>query len=253
LEFDDYPNRYSIQLKYDGSRQFWIKGSLMSERMIDNSRKFSHISAILKGLDATLDGEVYIPFKTVIDLNKKINWGKARYVVFDILEFDGEDLRNKPLRERMKILKSVLDNLNKDRLSSPVHFVLEFPAVDVAWEFILKNKLEGLVIKDLGSSYGNRDIFEESRVKSWIKVKNFKEGKEKIIDFEQGSVKGAFILENGSRISSLKPEVSNIFLSAKDVIPVFAEFIYLNKTEDNAYFQPILKRLVDERGEVLWE
>ena len=245
---------YSIELKIDGSRQFWIKGRLFSERGIDNTLKFKHISDILKDVNAILDGEIYLNYNsTVFDVNKKINRNKVKYCVFDILELNGESLRDLALEDRQNILRNLLDKLNKDKLSSSVHFIVQFPAVDVAWDFITDNKLEGLVIKRLDSFYSFRDLFEEDRRSDWIKCKFLKEGKEKIIDYDRGSVKGAFTLENGSRISALKSEVGQIWLNFKDIKPIYAEFQYLNKTESGAFFQPVLHRLVDGKGNVLWE
>lgn len=238
----------SIELKADGSRQFAVNGRLFSEREIDNTKKFSQISDALKGINASIDGEIILNWKsTVFDVNKKENWRKCVYIVFDILELNGKDLRNKTLKERQKLLENLVGFIN----SPFVQFIPKFPEIDVAWEYITNNSMEGIVIKDNNSSYPNLELFKEKRVKSWIKVKHFKEGKEKIIGYENGSVKGAFLLENGSKISALSESVVNIYKSYSD-IPLFAEFDYLQKTKDNSYFQPILKHITDVNGVKLW-
>lgn len=246
-------NRFTIkqifQLKLDGSRGIYINGELFSERQISQNAKFPQILSDLKGINAVLDGEICLGENSnVFELNTKINRNRAKYYVFDILELNGEDLRALPLFKRRTKLFELVAILRSKSITIPK----EWENFKEAWDYVVENKLEGLVIKDLYSTYPKVDMFKEMRSKNWIKLKNWLETKEKIVGFEEGSVKGAFVLENGSRISTLKPEVSQVYLDFKDIKPVYAEFHYLNKTSDNAYFQPVLHRLLDEKGTILW-
>ena len=82
------------------------------------------------------------------------------YIVFDVLELDGRDLRGKPLRERRRVL---------DRLASSHGMI--FPARRLsnngikAWQEALKRNYEGIVAKDPDSRY------IPGRTLSWLKVK----------------------------------------------------------------------------------
>jgi ATP-dependent DNA ligase len=237
---------YSIQLKVDGTRQYWDKDKFLSERGIDNTTKFKHISDVLKNHKVVLDGELALGFNhTVFDITKKENWNKATYWIFDLIELDGFDFRGVCLENRLKQLKYFVESLD----CLYIKMIPTFPEVDVAWDYVLKNNLEGIVIKKLNEKYPDVDYFTE--VRTDIKVKYKKEGKEKIVGFEQGNVKGAFVLENGSKISSLSSEVGLVWLGMRNK-DIYCEFEYLTKTPDGKFFQPILKRLVDDNNNVIW-
>lgn len=247
-EVTDNPARI-FEIKVDGCRGIYFDGKLFTERKIDRSERFAHIVNILKNHNVVLDGEIYSsskdkPFGDLFLLNSRKGWSSARYCIFDILELGGEDLTFKPLWERKQILREFVRKLD----TSLIHTPISFSRIDLAWNFVNTYNAEGLVSKDLNSVYfRSSDIFEERRTDAWTKIKNIKEEKEEVIGFEKGSVKGSFILKNGSRISSLSPDFEKEYNKLKEAMKnVIAEFTYLNKTPKGAYFQPCLKRLVSE-------
>jgi len=238
---------YVFELKIDGSRDLWVKGNLLSARQINHNERYRHIYELLKPINAVIDGEMSIPFGNILQLNKKENWDRAVYYVFDILEYDGLDLRDKPLTDRQVILKHIVDRV----INNPkIQFIPQFDSFKSGWDYVVNNKLEGIMVKRKDSRYSTI-LFKEYRTNSWFKVKHLKEIKERVIGFENGSVKGAFILENGGKVSSLMNGVGDIFLNAK--VKVYAEIMYQFKTTDGKAFQPRLKKLVDENENVLWE
>ena len=82
------------------------------------------------------------------------------YMVFDLLELEGEDLRPRPLLER----RQTLDQLVADRqLVMPTR---RLPANGLeAWGEVLRNNYEGMVAKDPASAY------TPGRTLAWLKVK----------------------------------------------------------------------------------
>ena len=232
---------WTFELKYDGSRQLYFNGSLLSEREIDNSRKFSHIAEALKGLNVVLDGEMHLEGGVVSDLAMKKNWSKAKYCVFDILKYNGEDLRGKKLSDRLLVLVEVVKKID----SPDIHMPKRFRTFRSGWRYVIENDLEGIIAKHLGSTYSKKPVLEGFRSPFWLKIKNWKEGKEEVVSHDAGSRHGAFVLANGSRISALTESFVREFEDLKKKgDKVFAEFEYLEITRHGHYRMPTLKRLV---------
>jgi bifunctional non-homologous end joining protein LigD len=160
--------------KVDGWRMVAIKADgtvrLVSRNGRDHTRRFAELVKALDRLKAktfTLDGEVAVFDKALIS---RFEWLRGRptdepatlpvYMVFDLLEFDGRDLREQPLRERRRLL---------DRLVSSHGTV--FPARRLArnglkaWQEALERGYEGIVAKDPESPY------VAGRTLKWVKVK----------------------------------------------------------------------------------
>jgi len=242
-----------FERKYDGIRQLWVSGKLFSEFGVDNTSKFNHIKEELEGIDAVLDGEICLENGSSIDIKERKNWNKVSYVVFDLLKLGKVDLTKLPLIERRKILFKLF----KEKLKGKKFIKLSvgFFNFDEAWKQVLKNNWEGLIAKNLYSPYESSldNLFKVKRSWNWLKIKNWKEAKEKIVGFERSNSnsvfsKGAFILENGTRISALNKEIVKEYENLRQFGNVLAEFYYLKKTKDGKYFHPKLKRLVLENG-----
>ncbi|MGC8812230.1 MAG: non-homologous end-joining DNA ligase [Candidatus Aenigmatarchaeota archaeon] len=88
----------------------------------------------------------------------------ATYVVFDILHLDGEDLIDKPLIERKKILEKVVKEDKRIMLSSYI-----IGRGEELFEKAREKGLEGIMAKRLDSKY---EIGKRS--KNWLKIKFLK-------------------------------------------------------------------------------
>jgi ATP-dependent DNA ligase len=250
-EAEKLEKEWVFEIKYDGVRQLFINGKLFSEFGVDNTQEFKHIRDEFKGIDAVLDGEVYLESGSSIEVKKKENWNRVKYVVFDILKLGDTNLMKLPLIERRKILFNLFNA--RLRNSKFVELSKGFFDFKEAWNYVLMNNLEGLVAKNLYSPYESdvNDLFKVKRSWSWLKIKNWKEGKERIVGFEKSGTnskfsKGAFILESGTRISALSLNIVKEYENLKQFGNVVAEFYYLKKTKDGKYFHPKLKRLTIE-------
>jgi bifunctional non-homologous end joining protein LigD len=136
----------------------------------DHTRRFPELVKALGGLKPrtfTLDGEVAIFDRGLIS---RFEWLRGRpkdkpatlpvYIAFDILELAGRDLRNRPLKERRRVLEHLV-----------WHHSMVFPARRLsddglkAWQEAMVRGYEGIVAKDPESHY------VPGRTLSWLKVK----------------------------------------------------------------------------------
>jgi bifunctional non-homologous end joining protein LigD len=160
--------------KYDGWRMVAEKAgsqvTLTSRTGLDHTQRFPDLVTAVAELDVpslVLDGEIAIFDRQLIS---RFEWLRARpknevatppiYMVFDLLELDGEDLRSRPLRERRERLEQFVagrELINPTR-RLPDHGL-------EAWNEVLRGNYEGMVAKDPESAY------TLGRTLSWLKVK----------------------------------------------------------------------------------
>lgn len=162
-----------FEIKYDGYRivAYGEKGKvkLFTRNGQDYSKKFAFVVKQLEILAQkytfVLDGEM-VAFDAdgrsdFSLLQEAIKNGKSNifFVVFDVLAFQGEDLREKPLLERKKILGNFVsgDNLT----------VSSFVVGKGKESFALAKKmnLEGIMAKQIDAAYNGR------RDETWLKIK----------------------------------------------------------------------------------
>lgn len=169
--FDD--DEWIYEVKWDGYRAvaFMNKGEVELKSRNDKSfnDKFYPIHDELKslGIDAVLDGEVVVLGKGgTANFGSLQNWrseadGDLVYYVFDILWYDGKDLRDLPLLDKKGILKEILPQSDSILVSEHFHtsgiaFLAE----------ARKLGLEGIMAKRADSLY-----YSKVRSKDWLKIK----------------------------------------------------------------------------------
>ncbi|RQO40150.1 DNA ligase D [Chryseobacterium sp. KBW03] len=169
--FDD--DEWIYEVKWDGYRAvaFMNKGEVELKSRNDKSfnDKFYPIHDELKslGIDAVLDGEVVVLGKGgTANFGSLQNWrseadGDLVYYVFDILWYDGKDLRDLPLLDRKGILKEILPQSDSILVSEHFHTSgIAFLAEP------RKLGLEGIMAKRADSLY-----YSKVRSKDWLKIK----------------------------------------------------------------------------------
>jgi DNA ligase-1 len=183
LPFDD--DRYLFEPLIDGHRLqlSFIRNTakLYTRHHNDVSKQYPELLNVpaVQPADFVLDGEVaYInpttgeaEFKTLIDERFKLRKEPAirdakrllpvHFYVFDVLYYNGVDMRNKPLAERKQLLGQIVENNA---------YYEQLPYVDGAgkalYEFVKQSGLEGIACKRKDSLYAAEDSG------SWIKVRN---------------------------------------------------------------------------------
>lgn len=169
-----------IEPKYDGERiiavRYGDKIDLWTRRNIQATYKFPEIVKALKnevdGDKWILDGEMTVKggFRQLLNrnvedrfkislLSRKI---PATFNIFDILQYEKDDLINRPLMERKSILMKVVHPENYIEI---VPFK-EVDKPDNQFQDYLKQGYEGAVIKNLDSKYE-----PGKRSDNWLKIK----------------------------------------------------------------------------------
>lgn len=168
--FDD-PN-WIFELKWDGYRAIAEitkrKVQLYSRNHQSFSEKYAPIIASLEKIpgEIVLDGEIVVldkkgrpDFQLMQDFpNSK---GELIYYVFDILYYEGHNLKTLPLIKRKEILRQILPDLPYLRYGDYIeaHGKAFFREAH-------KIHLEGIMAKKADSKY-----YEGSRSKEWLKIK----------------------------------------------------------------------------------
>lgn len=232
--------KYYPERKEDGMLMYYIDGMLFSDRMINNTSKYPHIASELsdfpKGL--ILVGEMHIENGNVFDVNTKANFDRARYCIFDIIQYEGVSIKDKPIEERWKLIEALFEKYgaSQEMIERP----FSSGTYSDMWMQVEANKWEGLVLKPKGSKYGV----------GWLKCKLLQEIKIRILAYDPKESKGAFILDGGNRCDALSSAYVQQFadISARGKTAI-AEVQYPFLTKDGHLFQPRLRRIYEEGGE----
>ena len=162
-----------FEIKYDGYRIVSYvengKVKLRTRNQKDYTKKFKKIAENLENLTncAVFDGEIVVFDKngrsdfSLLQESVKKNKSNYRYVIFDILAYDGEDLREKAFFERRKVLEKLSSLFLENLILSEVVKKDGEECFNVA-----KNlHLEGIMAKNKNSKY------ENGRSENWLKIK----------------------------------------------------------------------------------
>lgn len=169
--FDD--KGWVYEIKWDGYRAVGFIDNNYAELKSRNDKSFNEkfypIYEELKKLNirAVVDGEI-----VVVGNNGQANFGSLQnwrseadgdliYYVFDILWYDGHDLKELPLTERKAILRQVLKESDNIQISKD----FETPGIEML-DAAKKMGLEGIMAKRKTSSYHIKN-----RTKEWLKIK----------------------------------------------------------------------------------
>jgi bifunctional non-homologous end joining protein LigD len=162
-----------FEVKWDGYRAIGSKhGNKTALYSRANNDFSSHYPPIVEALnylkhDVILDGEIAVTDKEGTPHFEQLqNWrrdpqGQINYFAFDILWYDGHDVRDMPLIERKQLLKSVILQHSPLRYSDHVERNGE-----ALFQKIKQRGLEGIVAKQASSPYR-----EDNRGAAWLKIK----------------------------------------------------------------------------------
>ncbi|MBD3254728.1 MAG: DNA ligase [Candidatus Lokiarchaeota archaeon] len=267
--------RYIFQPKLDGTRALYSANQLINRRGKNIISRYPEFSTLEIEENNIIDGEVIIyndkgipdfsllqsreqtsnKFKIEL-LSKQI---PATYVVFDCLEYQGKDITDCNLEERMKFLKK--------SVKESKHLEIIFSSEDgkKLWMTIKEYGVEGVIAKKKNSKY-----FPGKRSDKWLKIKNLKTIDCVILGYTKGEGKreetfGALIIGayNNNKLINLgkvgtgwsdkelidlkermdkiikEKRDNKIFLNPKLV----CEVEYLDLTENNDLRAPSFKRL----------
>lgn len=177
-----------FEIKWDGYRAIGEadgkKVQLYSRTFQSFNKIFHPIVEALETLDtqAIFDGEVVVLDKKgksdfqSLQNYQKTGKGDIRYYIFDVLYFNGRDLRSLPLIERKVQLRTILPKDPRSLLQYSDHIDGQGKKFYAA---ALKKGLEGIMAKEKQSPY------ESKRTKKWLKIKTHKRQEAIICGFTQ--------------------------------------------------------------------
>ena len=214
------PQEYKYPELVEGALRCLKDGIYVCEIVVFNKEGISDFSLFQK---RQLENKVKIQFRRQLY--------PVTAMVYDIIRANGEDVTDYPLLERKKMLSErVFDN-------SHIRLVEFFSKPEPILK--LKDKVEGIVIKDVNSTYkfGKRD--------GWFKHRFNKEETVKCVSYEVTPTGIVLITEDGRRIN-LAGHRSEIAKKRIDEDgEVLVEVSYHQKTKDGFRF-PVVKRIVGE-------
>ena len=161
---------FVYEVKYDGYRALSAlsgrRVAVRSRNDLDFGARFPFVAEAVKTLgvgEAVLDGEIIALDARGASRFQRLGDPRAehRYLVFDLLWLDGEDLRRRPLEERRELLESVLAHVPLPLELAERVGGSEEEALAVA----RKHGWEGLLAKRKGSAYSG------TRSTDWLKLK----------------------------------------------------------------------------------
>src|SRR5437868_3820205 len=184
------------EVKWDGYRAVaHVNGkTILASRSGKEFVDYPHIVAELDEMvvPCVLDGEIVVlDEKGRSDLERlhKGESASAKLVVFDVLEAQGVDIRNQPLRERKRLLSRILDG-GTHVIESVVFDEAER---DALMQYAVENELEGIVAKRADS------VYKEKSREAWLKIKLRCQQEFVIVGYTEGKgnrqgTAGAFLL-----------------------------------------------------------
>lgn len=165
IKWDGY--RVSVRIEGDGVRVLTRRGHDWTERfptIAEAARKAALGSAFLDGEAVVLDAQGRSDFgmlqRALGGRGGKRAAPEAIMLVFDLLYFDGQDLRSKPFAERRQMLEAIMPEKSALRLSEEI----AGEGADLL-HHACKLGLEGIIGKDREAPY------RSGRGGDWVKVK----------------------------------------------------------------------------------
>jgi ATP-dependent DNA ligase len=241
---------YYGEIKFDGSRCFFKDNRLYHRdrkrnKLRDISLHFPEVKFNIP-FEVVLDGELtyfkgkqsklgiitgranmFNKFRLEL-LSKKY---PATFMAFDILNFKGNDLTDKPLTERKKILNKLKQYENKSfKIVDYTEHIIELE------QRARKENQEGIVLKKKDSRYVAERSF------NWLKHKFLKTKIIKFYDFEDNS-DGSLTLTNGLHRVKCNDIRAKSVLKEKGFVSGLVE--YLEVTETNHLRMPVMLRLIE--------
>lgn len=165
---------WQFEIKWDGYRVLAYvndhKVDLISRNGRSYTKKFHPIAEALQevGSNAVLDGELVVTDdKGIARFQQLQHWkseadGDLIYYVFDLIWYNGKDLRGLPLSERMQLLKEMLPS---DHPTIRMGFTIQGRGTDLL-DSAREMGLEGIIAKRLSSTYQSG-----KRSADWLKIK----------------------------------------------------------------------------------
>ncbi|MDP2766715.1 MAG: ATP-dependent DNA ligase, partial [Candidatus Methanoperedens sp.] len=223
--------------KYDGERiqihKLGNKISLFSRKLENITEQYPDIAALarqnLKVNEAIIEGEcvavdsdtgAMLPFQELMHRRRKYGIEEAvkdfpaNIYLFDVLFIENEDLTEKTLAERRKILKNAIKETNGFRLSDAL-VSDNVREIEGYFENAIENGCEGLILKGEESTY-------QAGARGWLWIKLKRSYQSKMIEPIDVVIVGAF-MGRGKRSGSYGALLVAAYDHERDVFPTISK------------------------------
>jgi len=233
---------YQANIKFDGERLAVIKNNGDVFLMNRSGRLKNHIYPEIfedfkkiKG-NFVFDGEIITEDNLFNSLQHRVNISNPqkikeaitkypiKYMAFDILFLAMEDLRNKPLRERIKYLNGFKNEVKDLKIE-----IAEYGDIRKMLKEAKEKEREGILVKNMNGLYEGR------RSKNWLKLKLFKEANIKVNSY---TINNAGIRCEDSEENAVQISGTQHFLVKEIIDKVgYADIViqYLELTKNGRY------------------
>ncbi len=243
------------EVKEDGDRMRMVvkdkQITLLNRNNRDVTDKYPEFTTIDLP-DCMIDGEMCvldergvsqfnegISFRTHCKAEQKIRTASAQYpvtyILFDLLELDGEDLRAKPLHIRV----TSLHHLNVMNQHKNIKIVEQTTDIIQLWETITSLGGEGIILKKRDSSY-----LEGKRNGSWLKVKDIKEVDLSFVKYETHNNGITVTSDKGIRVTVNGQQSKQVAQLIDADGQVNGTIRHLGQTKTDKYRQPTWAKVV---------
>jgi bifunctional non-homologous end joining protein LigD len=178
---------WMMEIKWDGIRLLLRNDNeagrlrYFARKGNEHTGRYNFLEPLSLPANTVLDGELVMPGGKSSDVSALVNRGQLVYVIFDVLQVDGHNLRSEPWRFRRDVLSHDLFR-RFDRVT--VAGALR-PDEDVA-AALMDQGHEGVVLKRMDARY-----YEGRRSFDWLKIKKAFAVDVVIIDCESPPTKGS--------------------------------------------------------------
>ncbi|MCQ6267771.1 ATP-dependent DNA ligase [Fictibacillus sp. WQ 8-8] len=246
--------KWIFEPKMDGIRLLFSKINnnvqLYTRHNHNVTERFPELLKIPVHNDVILDGELicYDPEQNKVDFERcmerfmtrrpqKRQQLEVHYVVFDILHYDGMDVRHLPLIKRKEILDSVIEDTG---YISKIKYVPN--EGERYFEAIKQMDLEGMVAKRKDSPY------ESKRSAKWLKVINWKYVDVYITGFKKKELGWLCSVKEGDRLKSVGILDLGTTPESKEAFYRVAKSIRIEENEDVVFLEPKIQAKVKIRN-----
>jgi DNA ligase-1 len=183
--------RLQIHLNKNCVKLFSRNGILVNDmfpEIIDATKRYAEENNII---NAIFDGEIigfdlekneYLSFEQIAQRKRKYNITnndnlcKTRFVLFDLLFYNNKNYLDTIYKDRLSIIKELKNNNEIVTIES--NTITNEEEIEIAYEKAIREKKEGIMIKDLSSIYE-----PGKRTRTWLKYKEIqKNSLEDLID-----------------------------------------------------------------------
>jgi len=229
---------FTAELKYDGVRAYLMKKD--GRVMVVNREGTVLTERLPETKDITLPDNTALDTEIVVFRNGKSHFGSVQrrvhtenkfrigvyakrlpvfFMVFDVLQMGGEDVRKKPIEERKKLLGKLE--------SKHIKVVETHSDIKGLWEHVLGMELEGIVLKRKESPY-SEDY--------WVKVKN--KGVDSIYATHYEETPTGLVAISGKHRVTVNGKQAE---KVKQAIPCKIRIEFLEVTEEGMFRQATFK------------